>query len=77
MSKLSIFVLDDLDNLKEELIINMPKRYQELLKYLNNKNKLYEIFIYDNDKIIIDNEYKYKLIICILIEKNIYDIKQF
>ena len=45
MSKLNIFILDNLDNLKEELTINKPKRYQEFMKYLNNKNKLYEIFI--------------------------------
>ena len=32
------------------------------MRYLNNKNKLYEIFIYDNNKIIINKEDKYKLI---------------
>ena len=73
MSKLNIFILDNLDNLKEELAINKPKRYQELLKYLNNKNKLYEIFIYDNNnnKIIINNEDKYKLIKDIIFIKEI------
>ena len=65
MSKLNILILDNLDNLKEESKINKPKEYQELLKYLNNKNELlYEIFIFDNinNKIIINNEDKYKLI---------------
>ena len=56
MSKMNIFILDDLDNLKEELTINKPKKYKELLKYLSNKNELYEIFIYDNNnRIIINN----------------------
>ena len=72
MSKLNIFILDDLDNLKEELTINKPKKYQELLRYLNNKNKLYEIFIYDNNnKIIINNEDKYKKIKDIIFIKEI------
>ena len=64
MSKLNIFILDNLNNEKEEIIINKPKTYQELLKYLISKNKLYEIFIYDtnNNKIIINNEDKYKMI---------------
>ena len=72
MSKINIFILDNLDNLKEELTINKPKKYKELLKYLSNKNKLYEIFIYDiNDKIIINNEDKYKLIKDIIFIKEI------
>ena len=72
MSKLNILILDDLDNLKEELTINKPKKYQELLRYINNKNKLYEIFIYDNsNKIIINNEDKYKLIKDIIFIKEI------
>ncbi len=73
MSKLNIFILDNLDNLKEELTINKPKIYKELLRYLNNKNKLYEIFIYDNinNKIIINNEDKYKLIKDIIFIKEI------
>ena len=72
MSKMNIFILDNLDNLNEELVINKPKRYQELLKYLSNKNKLYEIFIYDNNnKIIINNEDKYKQIKDIIFIKEI------
>ena len=39
MTKLNIFVLDNLNNEKEEIIINKPKTFQELLKYLNNKKK--------------------------------------
>ena len=71
MSQLNIFILDNFDNLKEELTINKPKRYQELLKYLSNKNKIYEIFIYDNNKIIINNEDKYKMIKDIIFIKEI------
>ena len=73
MSKCNIFILDNLDNLKEELVINKPKRYQDLCRYLNNKNKLYEIFIYDdnNYKIIINNEDKYKQIKDIIFIKEI------
>ena len=72
MSKMNILILDNLGNLKEEIAINRPKTYQELLKYLNNKNKLYEIFIYDNNnKIIINNEDKFKIIKDILFIKEI------
>ena len=71
MSKLNIFILDNLDNLKKELTINKPKTYNELMKYLSNKNKLYEIFIYENNKIIINNEDKYKQIKDIIFIKEI------
>ena len=72
MSKLNIFILDNVDNIKEELKINKPKRYQELLIFLSNTNKLYEIFMYDNNnKIIINNEDKYKLIKDIIFIKEI------
>ena len=72
MSKLNIFILDNIDNLIEELTINKPKTYQELISYLSNKNKLYEIFIYDNNnKIIINNEDKYKMIKDIIFIKEI------
>ena len=73
MSKMNIFILDNLDNLKEEITINKPKTYQELLKYLSNKNELYEIFMYDdnNNKIIINNEDIYKLIKDIIFIKEI------
>ena len=71
MSKINIFILDNLNNEKEEIIINKPKTYKELLKYLSDKNKLYEIFIYDNNnKIIINNEEKYEIIKDILYKRN-------
>ena len=34
MSKMNIIILNNLENLKEELAINKPKTYQELMKYL-------------------------------------------
>ena len=73
MSKINIFVLDNSDNEKEEIIINKPNTYEGLLKYLCNKNKFYEIFIYDSDnnKIMIDNEDKYKMIKDIIFIKEI------
>ena len=73
MSQLNIFILDNLDNIKEELTINRPKTYKELMEYLSNKNKLYEIFIYDhnNNKIIINNEDKYKIIKDIIFLKEV------
>ena len=70
-------MLDNFDNKKEEITINRPKKFKELLKYLNNKNKLYEIFIYDNDnKIIIDNEDHYKIIKDILFIKEMGDLNK-
>ena len=73
MSKINIIIFDNLDNEKEEILINKPKTFQELLKYLNNKkNILYEIFIYDNKQIIIiNNEDKYKKIKDIIFIKEI------
>ena len=64
MSTLNIIKLDNFDNEIEEITINKPKTYQELLEYLNNKNILYEIFIYDdnNNKILINDEILYKTI---------------
>ena len=40
MSKINIIKFDNLDNEKEEIIINKPKTFQELLKYLNNKKNI-------------------------------------
>ena len=73
MSKINIFILDNLDNLKEEMVINKPKTYQELLQLLNKNNKFYEIFMYDNynKKIIINNDDKYKKIEDIIFVKEI------
>ena len=47
MSKLNIFLLDNLSNTKEEIMINNPKTYQELLKQLSQRyeNMFYELFM--------------------------------
>ena len=75
MSKLNIFLLDNLSNTKEEIIINKPKSYQELLKQLNQRfeNMFYELFIFDNfnNKIIINKEEKYEKIKDILFMQEI------
>ena len=73
MSKLHIIVYDNLDKEKEKKIINKPKTFQELLRYLSNENKLYEIFVYDKNynKIIINDEDKYKIIREIIFIKEI------
>ena len=72
MSKLNIIILDNLDNEKDEIQINKPKTYKEFLKYLSNENRLYEIFIYnDNNKIKIHNEDKYKIIKDVIFIKEI------
>ena len=64
MSKLHIIKFDNSGNEKEKTIIDKPKTYQELLKYLSNINKLYEILVYDENynKIIINNEDQYKMV---------------
>ena len=75
MSKMNIFVLDNLNNEKEEIIIDKPKTYQKLIEYLNQKYKLYQIFIYDNNnKIIINNEDKYKKVEDIIFIQEIEDL---
>ena len=73
MSKINIFIVDHLDNTREDIVMTKPKTYQDLLKYLNNQNNFYEIFIYDdnNEKIIINSEDKYKIIKDILFIKEI------
>ena len=75
MSKLNIFLLDNLSNTKEEIIINKPKTYQELLNQLGQrfKNMLFELFIFDNfnNKIIINKEEKYAKIKDILFMQEI------
>ena len=68
MSKMDIFLLDNLNNKKEEINIIKPKNYQKILQQIRKKFKniseYYEIFIIDknNKEIIIDNENKYKQI---------------
>ena len=77
MSKINIFILDNLDNEKEEMVINKPKSYQELLKNLNQKYKLYEIFIFDNiNKILINHEDKYKKVEDIIFIKEIDNLEK-
>ena len=49
MSKIDIFLLDNLNNIKNEVSMKKPKTYQELLnqlgKKLKNLPKYYEIYI--------------------------------
>ena len=78
MSKLGIFLLDNLNQVSEEIKIKKPKNYEQLLKQLDNKykniEKNYELFILNNDnkETIINNEGKYDTIddILFLREKN-------
>ena len=78
MSKLGIFLLDNLNQVSEEIKIKKPKNYEQLLKQLNNKykniEKNYELFILNNEnkETIINNEGKYDTIDDILFirEKN-------
>ena len=89
MSKIDVFLLDNSNNTKEEILIMKPINYQELLIQLkaNFKNikEYFEIFILDknNKEIKIDNEEKYKKIEDILfireinkmiLEQSIFDI---
>jgi len=68
MSRIDIFLLDNLNNTKVEVNMIKPKTYQELLNQLRNgiKNlpKYYEIYIIgkNNEEIKINNEEKYKSI---------------
>ena len=66
MSKIDIFFLDRFNSLEEEITINKPETYQDLLNQIKNKiEKIpYEIFILDNNykEIIIENNDDYKLI---------------
>ena len=68
MSLIDIFLLDNLNNTKEEANMVKPKTYQELLsqlrKGIKNLPKYYEIYIIDknNKEIKINNEEKYKSI---------------
>ena len=80
MSKIDIFLLDDLNNTNEELNIEKPNSFQDLINVLKSKLKklpeLYEIFIIDkNNKEEIINDEKYNIIGDILfirkINKNI------
>ena len=84
MSMISIFLLDNSNNIKEEINIIKPKSYQELLDQLklNFKNiqQSIDIFIMDknNKEIKIKNEEEYKIIgnILLIRVKNKELIKQ-
>ena len=62
---MEIFILDDLNNIKEQLSIQKPKSYEQFLQEINIKFQIisYDIFIVDKDnkEIKIDNN-NYKLI---------------
>ena len=66
MSNIDIYLLDNLNNTKEEVNICKPNTYQELLNQMKQKFKTlpeqFDIFIYNenNKQILIDNEEKYK-----------------
>ena len=62
---MEIFILDDLNNIKEQLSILKPKSFEQFTKEINMKFQIfsYDIFIVDKDnkEIKIDNN-NYKLI---------------
>ena len=66
MSKIDIFLFDNLNNIKNEVSMKKPKTYQELLnqlgKKIKNLPKYYEIYIIgkNNEEIKINNEETYK-----------------
>ena len=66
MTRIDIFLLDNLNNTKEEVNMIKPKTYQELLVHLRKRIKnlpqYYEIYIIgkNNEDIKINNEEKYK-----------------
>ena len=69
MSKIDIFLLDDINNIKEKMNIIKPNTYEKLMNQLKNKlnnniQNSYEIFILDkNDKELkINNEEEYNKI---------------
>ena len=77
MSRIAIFLLDNLNNTKEEINMQKPKTYQELLvqlrKKIKNLPKYYETYIIgeNNEKITINNEDNYKSIEDFLLIKEI------
>ena len=78
MSKINIFLLDNINNIKEELNIIKPISYKEFLIQITQKFKIiqdkYEIFILDktNKAIKINNETDYNTIEDILFIREIY-----
>ena len=68
MSIMDIFILDNLNNIKEQTNMIKPRTYQALLDQINHKFKIlpenYDIYILDKNhkEIRINNEDNYKLI---------------
>ena len=62
---MNIFILDNLKDIKEEIIIDKPKNFNDLIKIIKEKSKnlpeLYELFMLDKNKkeIIINNDEQY------------------
>ena len=87
MLKMDIFLLDNLNNTKEEIKIIKPKSYNNLLKQIGTKFKnlseYYDIFILDenNEEIKIDTEEEYEQVEDILfireIDNNILEQSMF
>ena len=87
MIKMDVFLLDNLNNTKEEIKILKPKSYDNLLKQIGKKFKniseYYDIFILDenNEEIKIDTEEEYEQVGDILfireIDKNILEQSMF
>ena len=77
MSKIDIFLLDNLSNTKEEINMINPNNYQEFLKQLKQKFKnlpsKYELFILDenNKEVKIKEEESFKKIKDILFIREI------
>ena len=77
MSRIDIFLLDSLNNTKEEVSMTKPKTYQELLvqlrKRIKNLPKFYEVYTIgkNNEDIKINNEEKYNKIEDILFIREI------
>ena len=65
MEKMNIFILDNLKDIGEEIILDKPKNFNDLIKLIKEKSKnfpeLYELFILDKNKkeIIINNDDNY------------------
>ena len=81
MSKLDIYLLDNMNNIKESINIIKPLTYPDLLNKIEqdfkNIHKIYEIFIIDkNDKEIkINDDKQFNMIDDILLIRNISKIK--
>ena len=78
MSTLTLFLLDESNNIKRDIYLDKPKTYQDLLKNIkeemNNSQENYDIFILDknNKEMKINNKDNYKLIEDIIFIRKIY-----